>query len=301
MAKDNLLSVEEISLKLKQKLLHLIPAPGGYETEIEGLRMSRLVTPNVVEQCFYKPIIVLLLQGTKNSIIGSQKISYGGNSCMLTGADMPAANYLTDISPAHPLLAISLRINKQIITELLAGIAPLKEKEDPLRALTVTKADPYVMDAFLRLSDLIGKPKEQAVLAPMIIREIHYRMLTGPQGNHLKSIYTLGTQSNKIAKAISWLMDNFKKPLNVEELAKNVNMAPSTFFRRFKDVTTLSPLQYQKRLRLHEAHRLMLEKSENATTAAYAVGYESATQFNREYKRMFGAPPIQGIKNILGV
>jgi transcriptional regulator GlxA family with amidase domain len=132
----------------------------------------------------------------------------------------------------------------------------------------------------------------------MIIREIHYRLLIGPQGEHLRMVNTLGTQSNQIARSITWLSDNYKEPLQVDELAKKVNMATSTFHRHFRQVTTLSPLQFQKRIRLFEAQRLMLIENEDAAIAGLAVGYESPTQFNREYKRMFGEPPRRHVSQL---
>ena len=140
-----------------------------------------------------------------------------------------------------------------------------------------------VLDAFLRLTELLDTPDQIPVLAPMIVREIHYRLLVGPRGRFLRAVNTAGSRGNRIAKAIAWLRNNYKEPLQVDELARKVNMAPSTFHRHFKQITTLSPLQYQKRLRLYEAQRLMLVENEYDSSACLAVGYESPTQFNREY------------------
>ena len=135
-------------------------------------------------------------------------------------------------------------------------------------------------------------------MAPMILREIHYRLLIGPQGSFLRTVNTFGTQGNQVAQAISWLRNNYKEPVQVDELAKKVNMATSTFHRHFKQLTSLSPLQFQKRLRLYEAQRLMLVENEYAANAGMAVGYESPTQFNREYKRLFGEPPSRNINKV---
>jgi len=148
------------------------------------------------------------------------------------------------------------------------------------------------------LVELLEKPEQIPVLAPLIIREIHYRLLIGAQGERLRMINMLGTQSNQIARTITWLRDNYKEPLQVDELARKVNMATSTFHRHFRLVTTLSPLQFQKRLRLYEAQRLMLVENEDAAIAALAVGYESPTQFNREYKRQFGEPPHRHVSQL---
>jgi transcriptional regulator GlxA family with amidase domain len=167
------------------------------------------------------------------------------------------------------------------------------------RGMAVTDVDPYVLDAFLRLAELINDKERQKALAPLIIREIHYRLLTGPLGNQLRLINTIGSRSNQIAQAIAWLKSNYNKPIHINELAKIANMAPSTFNRYFRHLTNLSPLQYQKRLRLYEAQRLMLMENQNVSNAAILVGYESPTQFNREYKRMFGIPPLENKKRIL--
>ena len=163
------------------------------------------------------------------------------------------------------------------------------------KGLSVADVDPDILHAFLRLVELLEKPEQIPILGPLIVREIHYRLLIGPQGEFLRRLNTLGTQSNQIAQAITWLRDNYREPLQVDKLAQKVNMATSTFHRHFKEVTTLSPLQFHKRLRLYEAKRLMLTESKDASSASLAVGYESPTQFNREYKRLFGEPPHRDV------
>jgi len=210
--------------------------------------------------------------------------------------DMPSSSFITAASPERPFLAVSLLLDKVLITRLAAETPlPSSLGKDSHKGISVASVDPDVLDAFLRLVELLGKPEQIPVLAPLIIREIHYRLLIGPQGGHLRRLNTFGTQSNQIAQAITWLRENFKKPLLVDELAQKVHMATSTFHRHFKEVTTLSPLQFHKRLRLFEAQRLMLAENENASTAGLAVGYESPTQFNREYKRLFGEPPHRDV------
>ncbi|MDL2270169.1 AraC family transcriptional regulator [Desulfosarcina sp. OttesenSCG-928-G17] len=147
-------------------------------------------------------------------------------------------------------------------------------------------------------AELFDQPEKLAVIGPMIVREIHYLLLAGPNGHRLRLFHTLGSQSHQIARAISWLKENLATAVPIESLAEKVNMAPSTFHRYFKEITSLSPLQYQKRIRLHEAQRLMLAKDMNAGSASAAVGYESLSQFNREYKRLFGEPPRRDIKRL---
>lgn len=162
----------------------------------------------------------------------------------------------------------------------------------------ISPSDPEVLKAFLRLLELEDKPEQIPVLSPMIVREIHFRLLAGPQGNLLRTISTLGTQSNRVAQAIAWIRNNFKDPLEVDTLAGKVHMSLPTFRKHFKLVTSMSPTEYHKRLRLYEAQRLMLEENTDATNASYAVGYESPNQFNREYKRLFGDPPQRNVSQL---
>ena len=163
------------------------------------------------------------------------------------------------------------------------------------------EVDPDLLDAFVRLAELTEKPEQILVMRDMLMREIHYRLLAGAFGNTLRSLNTLGSQGHQITKAIAWLKEFYKEPLLVEDLANRSHMAPSTFHKYFKRITTLSPLQYQKRLRLGEAQRLMLSEGYDVTQAAMAVGYESATQFIREYKRLFGDPPLRNVMSMKNI
>lgn len=281
-----------INSLLKEKILRRLPGQGVSVTDVPGLRISRRDEPNKVENCFSEPIAGVIVQGFKRSLIGSEEYRYGENQCLIAGVDMPSSSYVIDASPEHPFLALALLLDKQLITRLAAETPlPPGPGTASYKGISIADVDPDVLDAFLRLVELLDKPAQIPVLAPMIVREIHYLLLIGPQGEHLRRLNTLGTQSNQIARAITWLKQNYREPLQVEELAGKVNMATSTFHRHFKEVTTLSPLQFHKKLRLYEAQRLMLAERENATKAALSVGYESPTQFNREYKRLFGESP----------
>lgn len=299
MTENDRASLERTNILLKEKLLRWMPESGRYTTAIDGLAIFRRNEAKKAENCIYQPLAAVLVQGCKRSIIGSEEYSYGKNHCLVVGVDLPSANYVIGASPEQPLLGLSLYLDKYLTTQLAAEIQPsTRPGNDSCKGMAVAEVDPDVLDAFLRLAELIEKPERIPVLAPMIIREIHYRLLIGPQGERLRMVNTLGTQSNQIARTITWLKDNYKEPLQVDELARKVNMAPSTFHRHFREVTTLSPLQFQKRLRLYEAQRLMLAENEDAAVAALAVGYESPTQFNREYKRMFGEPPHRHVSQL---
>lgn len=284
---------------LKEKLLSRLPGPGRFPTAIEGFMIARRHDSKELENCVYKPLVAVVVQGSKRSVIGSEEYRYGENHCLVIGVDVPSANHVITASPEQPFLAVTLDLDKYLITQLAAEVPPSSTPgNDAYKGIAVAKVDPDVLDAFLRLVELLDRPEQIPVLAPLIIREIHYRLLIGPQGERLRMVNTLGTQSNQIARTITWLRDNYKAPLQVDALARKANMATSTFHRHFRQVTTISPLQFQKHLRLYEAQRLMLVENEDAAIAAMAVGYESPTQFNREYKRMFGEPPHRHVNRL---
>ena len=281
---------------LKQMLLRRMPRPGRYSTPIEGFFMSRRESDEYVENCFYKPSIGLVVQGNKRSIVGDEEYVYGENQCLVVSVDMPSSFFASGASPESPFLALSLDLDSRIISRLIRELPPVADAEEELyKGVAVTPVTHDILNAFFRLTDLLNNPEEAAFLAPGIIYEIHYRFFIGPLGRNLRRFSTIGTHGNQIAQAVAWLRDNYKEPLQVRELARRVNMGTSTFHKYFKEVTTLSPLQYHKRLRLYEAQRLMLMEDADAASAGLSVGYESPTQFNREYKRMFGEPPRRDV------
>ena len=241
-------------------------------------------------------MIALVVQGFKRSMIGDHEANYGELHCVTVGIDMPGVFHITDASSQAPFLSLSVKLDRRIITQLITEAPSIvTAQEGEVTPIVVDEASKDLLQAFSRLVELLDTPSRISVLAPMILREIHYYLLCGSQGKCLRLFNTNGTQANQIAQAISWLRENYTSPLRMEELARYVNMAPSTFNRHFKEVTSLSPLQFQKRLRLYEAERLMLIEGKDAGTAALMVGYESGSQFNREYKRQFGAPPRKDV------
>jgi AraC-like DNA-binding protein len=249
-----------------------------------------------------------MVQGKKHSTIGTEEVVWNKNQYVFIGIDLPSEGRILEATPKKPCLMILMKLDAAILLELLAEIPSPATRETydesyPHQGMAVVDIDPHLLDAFLRLTELlkpqVTSPADQAVLAPMLIRELHYRLLQGPLGSQLRMIHTQGSKSYQIAQAILWLKNNYTKPLHINELATLINMAPSTFMRHFQQLTTISPLQYQKRLRLHEAQHLMLNEKMDTTHAAYSVGYESINQFNREYKRYFGEPPKKHIKRLL--
>lgn len=291
--------VVRINELLKKRLLQLVPSPGIVSSPIEGFCLVRREQVNMAENCFSRPCVSVIVQGAKRSIMGTEEYVYGENQCLVVGVDMPSSFcVITHSINQAPFLAISLALDKTLISSLLTEMAFSDALPESCVGVSIADVEPTVMNAFLRLIELIDKPLQIPILAPMIIRELHYYLLVGPQGGILRKFNTFGTRSNQIAQAIAWMRDNYKEPLQIETLAQKVNMAVSTFHRHFKEVTTLSPLQYHKRLRLYEAQRLMLVENEDATSAGLAVGYESPTQFNREYKRLFGEPPRRNVMRL---
>ena len=257
---------------LKEKLLQRAPEHGKYPMDIEGLVITRRHEANRIETCFSKPSVSVIIQGSKRTMLGSEEYCYGENQCLVAVVDMPSSFYVTDASPERPFLALCLDLDKYLITRLAAEVPPpCATGACSYKGLSVADVDPDILHAFLRLVELLEKPEQIPILGPLIVREIHYRLLIGPQGEFLRRLNTLGTQSNQIAQAITWLRDNYREPLQVDKLAQKVNMATSTFHRHFKEVTTLSPLQFHKRLRLYEAKRLMLTESKDASSASLAV------------------------------
>lgn len=300
MAETSYAEMAQANALLKQALLRQMPEPGKYPTAAKGFFLARHNEAQQAESCFYKPSAGLIVQGFKRSVVGSEVLCYGEMQCLVAGVDMPSTFYIAEASPQRPFLAVSLELDPCLISRLAAVSPPASAPAAGMggKSIYVHEVEPEILSAFLRLAELLEKPEQLPVLAPLIVREIHYRLLLGPCGAMLRQVNTLGTQSHQVARAVAWLRQNFSAPLRVEELASQVHMAPSTFYRRFKEVTTLSPLQYHKHLRLYEAQRLMLAESRDATEAALAVGYESPAQFNREYKRLFGAPPLRDIKRM---
>ncbi len=302
-------TVSELNAFLKERLVHLLPATGRLEGAIPGFAISRFDAPVSATRCFYNPMIALVVQGYKRSMIGDHEANYGEQHCVTVGMDMPGVFHITGASPEEPFLSLSVRLDRRCISQLISEVPSLVTDNgaatgaatgaamdsSEVSPVVVAEAGRDLLQAFARLVVLLDTPERIPVLAPMLLREIHYYLLCGSQGKCLRMFNSGGAQDSQIARAIAWLREHFSEPLRMEDVARSVNMAPSTFNRHFKEVTSLSPLQFQKRLRLYEAERLMLLEGMDAGSAALTVGYESASQFNREYKRLFGAPPRKDV------
>ncbi|WP_294445795.1 AraC family transcriptional regulator [uncultured Mailhella sp.] len=283
-----------VQQELKEKLLHYLDRPGIVSTAIGGLHLVRREEGSTPEQCFEKPLVGLVVQGTKHSVMAGQEYVYAQGQSVVAGVDMPIASYVEKPTPEHPFLFVYLYLDKKLLAslsmEMKDTLAP-RDEESP--GVSVADADADISEMFLRLVTLLEKPEQIPFRAPMMLRELHYLLLISPHGGLLRQLNTPGTQNHQVLQAINWIHENYRHPLRVDDLARKVNMSASNLHRHFKLLTGLSPLQYQKQLRLYEAQRLMLLEHERASSAAISVGYESVTQFNREYKRVFGEPPLR--------
>ncbi len=277
---------------LRREIAQAMPGDGYDFGRLPGVAFTRASTPQKAHQCFYQPMVALVLQGRKQSLIGGVALDYGPGEAATVALDLPGIYHITDASPDAPFLSISLRLDRQIVADLLTQMPAASGKAAASSATVIqAAADASLLDAFLRLASLAKAPEDVAVMAPLLAREIHYRLLTGPMGDGLRRFCSNEAQTPQVVKSIVWLREHFREPIDIAALASMAAMAPSTFHKHFKALTSLSPIQFQKRLRLHEAQRLMLSEGKNVEAASYAVGYESASQFSREYKRLFGSAP----------
>jgi AraC-like DNA-binding protein len=268
-------------------------------TAISALALSRREAPTEPISHMYEPSICLVAQGAKRVLLGEDTYVYDVRHFLITSVDLPTVVQVIKASREKPCLSLLLRLDRREISQLLVDSnLPPPRAHQSSRGMATGEVTLPLLGAFQRLIDLLAEPKDIPILAPVIQREILYRLLVGDQGTRLRQIASAGSQSQQIARAIDWLKGNFTHPLRIDDLASQVNMSPSTFHHHFRTVTAMSPLQYQKWLRLNEARRLMLTENTDAATAAFNVGYESPSQFSREYSRLFGAPPLRDITNL---
>lgn len=286
---------------LARRILERASSNGMFQpSEIPGLMFMRLDEPALNSCSVYEPCVAVIVQGSKRVVLGDESLSYGEDRYLITSMDLPVKTALMQASPERPYLAVALRLDWRDIASLMLEMPPAtaRRPEPDSRAMTTGALTAPLLEAFDRLLALLDQPQDIPALAPLIRREIHYRLLAGEAGARLRQIATVDTQSHQVARAIAQLNARFAEPLRVETLARESGMSPTTFHHHFKSLTAMSPLQYLKQLRLTEARRLMLSERLDAATAAFRVGYESPSQFSREYRRLFGAPPSRDIADL---
>lgn len=284
--------------ELKKLVARLTDNEELVRTAISGLYLFRRDQTSGTETVMYEPSICFLAQGAKRVYTGEGSFVYDPDHFLVASVDFPTVVEVIQASPEQPCLGIVIDIDKSVVSELMMhGELPVSEKE-PQLGISAGEVTPSLLDAVGRLVNLLDSAGDIPIMAPIIKREILYRLLTSEQGGRLRQLAKVGSQSHQISLAIDWLKENFSRPLRVDQLATLVNMSTSTFHHHFRALTAKSPLQYQKWLRLNEARRLMLVSRMDAATASFEVGYESPSQFSREYSRLFGNSPARDVAQL---
>jgi AraC-like DNA-binding protein len=265
---------------------------GRLETGIPRVAMVRGAIPEHQLATVYEPMINLILQGSKSMTVGEQTFDYDPATYFVMSVELPAVGVIRSDAAGAPYMAVALTLVPAILAELIACLPP-GCAENRGSAFSVAAVTPELLDAWTRMLALMARPDDIAALAPVYEREILYRVLQGPHGAMLRAIAAPDSAMARVAAAITWIRRDFHLPLRVEALAERAAMSVSAFHRHFKAATSLSPVQYQKRIRLMHARTLMVAKGSGVAAAAYDVGYESATQFSREYARLFGMAPLR--------
>jgi AraC-like DNA-binding protein len=283
--------------ELARKIAAHAPSPGENPTAVPGLALYRRTTPTACYRATYEPSLTVFVQGRKRINLGGTEYLCDESSFLLSSIDVPAESQIVEASERAPLLSMYLRLDMPTVREVL-GREEIPEHETSMRCrgLAVGETTAGLLGACTRLIELLDTPEDIPFLSHLMQREIVYRILRTPQGERLRAIATAGDLSHRTARAIAWLRANYAKPLRMEELAATARMGVSTLHHQFRALTAMSPLQYQKQLRLQTARQRMLMDGMDATGAAYEVGYESVSQFSREYSRFFGQPPMRDIK-----
>jgi AraC-like DNA-binding protein len=292
-------SAIEMRKGLARRIAAHAKSEGENPTAVPGLALYRRVEPTPCIHATYEPSLSVFLQGKKRVSLGGIEYFCDESSFLLSSIDVPAVGQIIEASKQVPLLSMFFRLDMQTVREIISH-EDLPEPHASVRArgIAVGESTVGLLDACTRLIDLLETPADIPFLSPLIQQEIVYRVLRTPQGERLRAIATAGDLSHRTARAIAWLRANFAKPLRMEELAEVARMGVSTLHHQFRALTAMSPLQYQKQLRLQMARQRMLMERIDASTAAYEVGYESVSQFNREYSRLFGQPPMRDIKSM---
>ncbi len=292
-------SLEVAIGSLRTNIARLTEKGELHVTAVPGLALFRRTEPTEPITGMYEPSICLVAQGAKRVILGDDTYIYDAHHYLITSVQLPTVVQVIEASPEKPYLGLRLMLDQREISQLMVDSnLPPPRVQQSSRGMATGEVTLPLLSAIQRLIELLGEEKDIPILAPVIQREIIYRLLVGDQGERLRQIASAGSQSHQIARAIDWLKGNFAEPLRIDDLAAQVRMSSSTFHHHFRSMTALSPLQYQKQLRLQEARRLMLAERMDAATAAFQVGYESPSQFSREYNRLFGSPPLRDITKL---
>lgn len=292
-------TTEELRRELVARLTRLLGSAERQVTAIPRLTLHRRTAPTGPCHLTYEPSVIVVAQGRKHVQVGPGTLIHDPSRYLLTSLDLPAVAAVTEASDEVPCLAVSLKLDLSVVRDFFSlPEFRLSETSSSSPAITTGPATADFLAPWCRLLQLLETPEDLPFLSGLVEREIIYRLLRGPGGARLRAVATSGDQSQRTANAGAWIRANYAKPLRVEALAEIAGMAVSTFHRHFRALTGMSPLQYQKQIRLQAARARMLTDDVDAATVAFEVGYESASQFNREYSRLFGQPPIRDIRTM---
>jgi len=284
--------------ELTQRIAQAIRHDGTIEP-LKGLHFNRSSSPSECVHSVSLPAFCAIAQGSKEVLLGCDRYQYDPLHYLLATIELPIASQILEASKAQPYLSLRLDLDPTVVGSVMIEAGdPSPQRGANVKAIDVSPLDANLLDAVVRLVRLLDSPAEAKVLAPLIKREIIYRLLMGEQGGRLRHIAVLGGSTHQIARAVDRLRKDFNQPLRIESIARELGMSVSSFHHHFKSVTAMSPLQFQKQLRLQEARRLMLGQNLDATSAAYRVGYDDSSHFNREYKRLFGIPPMRDVERL---
>ena len=287
-----------LRLELARKIALFMGSEEKRVTDIPGLMLVRRTSPTAPCSMTYEPSLTVIAQGRKRVELGRNVFIYDASRFLLTSVDLPVVSRVIEASEAVPCLALSLKLEMPVVRELLSREEIQVEQAADSPGMATGETTVEFLGACCRLVDLLNTPRDIPFLSGLIQREIIYRVLRSAEGARLRAIATLGEQSHRTAKAIAWIRANYAKPLRVEDVAEIAGMGVSTLHHHFRVLTAMSPLQYQKQVRLQAARGRMLMDGLDAASAAFEVGYESASQFNREYSRFFGQPPMRDIRTL---
>ncbi|MEG4404931.1 AraC family transcriptional regulator [Microcoleus sp. MON2_D5] len=285
---------DELTERIAQAIRH-----DGTIEPLKGLHFYRSSSPSECVHSVSIPSFCVIAQGSKEVLLGSDRYQYDPMHYLLGTVELPIASRILEATQEKPYLGLRLDLDPTLVGSVMVEAGyPSAQREASVKAIDVSPLDTNLLDATVRFVRLLDSPVEAHVLAPLIKREIIYRLLMGAQGDRLRQIAVLGGSTHQIARAVDRLRKDFNQPLRIESIARELGMSVSSFHHHFKSVTAMSPLQFQKQLRLQEARRLMLGQNLDATSAAYRVGYDDSSHFNREYKRLFGIPPMRDMERL---
>jgi AraC-like DNA-binding protein len=285
--------------ELTTRVARLAPFDGTHQSALPSLALTRSSVPTLRMPTVYQPCLGIVVQGRKRAVLNDEVFHYDALNYLVVSVTLPGMGQVLDATPEHPYLSLRLNLDLEEIARLVLELGDRASSPATAdRGLYVARLDEPLLDAVLRMVKLLDTPEDIGILAPVIQREVYYRVLRGELGSRLVDLAQSAGGNHRIVRAIEWLKQHYAASLRIEELAGAVHMSPSALHHRFKAVTAMSPLQYQKQLRLHEARRLMFADGIESATAGHRVGYESASQFSREYRRLFGAPPRSEIARL---